>query len=146
MLNSADWAKIKARYISGETPFSISKDYDSLTPKAISNKAFKNKWGSKKESVGVILEKKIVTEHLDQLTQWVDKAVAVNLVLVDLMAEKLKDPLVAEAFLTEKVGNACIASLNNATKLLVQRMQTKVDDSVAAPKSTKYLGIEDDGI
>lgn len=46
-----NWAEIKKRYLSGEKPHSIAKDYYGLKPRAITDRAYREGWKEQREEI-----------------------------------------------------------------------------------------------
>jgi len=61
------WNKIKAEYLAGVTPKSLSSKYE-IDAKTISNKANKERWTKKKAKISENLEERVQKE-LEQITE-----------------------------------------------------------------------------
>lgn len=77
-----NWNAIKTRYLNGEKPKNIAKDYG-LSAKQVSDKVAKNGWNRKKAEIGEKVEE-IVTRNLEQVA-------AISGVMITDIAEAIKN-------------------------------------------------------
>lgn len=121
---AVNWAVIKKRYLSGESPKSIAEDYG-IEPKAITNKAYREEWGRQRE----IIQDNIIASVENDLKDLVSVTIAVHREFMHNLKGQAKEITNPYLFDGERTNSLFQTAMNNAVKLTQAVLKSQQDNS-----------------
>lgn len=98
-----NWPEIKSRYLNGELPVEIAKDFDGLTSKVIRDKAYRDDWGRQKAAIDDSVAD-LVFDELKQVTSMAMEITKLHLtdylgrLQDELTGKQLMNPFVSKEY------------------------------------------------
>lgn len=119
---AVNWVAIKKRYLTGEPPKDIAKDYG-LTAKQVSEKAYSEGWTRKKAEISENIANHVENDlkELSELTFAVHKEFMRNL------KGQIKDITNPYLFDGERTNSLFQTAMNNSVKLILAAMKAQDD-------------------